>query len=110
MAFKKTFKTAQERVIYIKRVLKPLAKRGDWYDLDDVSGSSYEVGINTDGDEFNMRTADGEELKLSWKGGSINEVWAFALDKVLRDLESEVDAFPTLGVVIKGKTYPLVKS
>lgn len=111
MAYRTEFKDAQDRALYIKKLMKSLAKRGQYYDIDDGNtGLTYEVGINTDGNKLYVKTASGEELELAWSSGSISNVWSFVLDKVIKDIVAELQTQPSLGVVINGKTYPVIKA
>lgn len=112
MAYKTKFKTAQEELIYLKKLAKRLPgyHKGEWVDVESDAGDTYEIrfGYN-DAKRFDLRTDSGEELQLNWSGGNIDDFWKFVVDKVLADVIEELDTQPALGVVIRGKHYPIVK-
>lgn len=97
-----------EVMVLLRQIIKKLRKVQHYESGNYTDISDYRVKYSSESKELTIEFRSGEYAKLAFSGGDLDPRWKCLLDIVDKDLDEELTE-PMLGVVIDGKTYPVVK-
>lgn len=97
-----------EVMVLVRTIIKKLRKLRHYESGEYTDIADYRVKYSSENKEITIELQSGEYAKLAFGGGDLDSRWKPLLEMVNKDLDEELEE-PMLGVIIDGKTYPVVK-
>lgn len=87
MKFRTEFKDTMDKARYLAKLIRLLPTAGcedKWRDVGDYRVKYYDRKIR-------VYIDSGEEMEIAWSGGALHDFWGFVLDRLLEDVQKEIE-------------------